>query len=200
MKTTRKVSVQKPASAALAVLTLCGAAAPGAMAKPRPPKPQPATVIGHLLLPGAAVRQMFVKEHGGKQYLYIEQASKEGFAIIDVTKPSQPKVIQHLAWPNQASAGKWQMVGARLALAIAPDGDAGKVGSDYPTQSIKVLDLSDPANPQTLQSFSGVTSVLADDARSLIYITNAEGLWILKHKQEQPAERWEVCPGIGGCA
>jgi hypothetical protein len=199
MKTTCKMSVQKPASAALLLLALF-VAAPGAWARPRPAKQQPASVIGHLLLPGAAVRQVFVREHGGKQYLYIEQASKEGFAIIDVTKPSQPKVIQHVAWPNQASAGTLQMVGDGLALAMAPDGDPGKAGSDYPTQSVKVLDLSDPANPQTLQGFSGVTSVVADDGRGLIYITNSEGLWILRHKQEKPAEPWEVCPGIGGCA
>ncbi len=192
MKTTRNVSAQKLACAALALLALVVAAAPGAMAKPRPSKQQPAIVIGHLFLPGAAVRQMFVQEHGSKQYLYIEQASKEGFAIIDVTKPSQPKLIQHVAWPNQASAGKLQLIGAGLVLAIAPEADPGKPGSDYPAQSVRVLDLSDPGNPQTLHSFSGVTSVVADDGRDLIYITNSEGLWILRHRQEQAAPKeWE---------
>jgi len=190
MKTTHKVSVQKLASAALALLTLFVARAPGAMAKPRPAK-QPATVIGHLLLAGAAVRQMFVEERGSKQYLYIEQASQEGFVIIDVTKPSQPKFIQQVAWPNQASAGKLQMIGVGLALAIAADGEAGRLGRDYPTQSVKVLDLTDPANPQTLQSFSGVTSMVADDGRDLIYIANSEGLWILKQKQQPEPRQWD---------
>jgi hypothetical protein len=63
----------------------------------------------------------------------------------------------------------------------------------HPTQSLTVLDLSDLANPRPLESFSGVTSVLADDTRNLIYITNSEGLWILRHKQEQPTPRgWEA--------
>jgi len=190
MKTTHKVSVQKLASAALALLTLFVARAPGAIAKPRPAKQQPAAVIGHLLLPGA-VREMVVEERGSKQYLYIEQASQEGFVIIDVTKPSQPKVIQHVAWPNQASAGKLQMIGEGLALAIAADGDAGRIGSDYATQSVKVVDLTDPANPQTLQSFSGVTSMVADDGRDLIYIANSEGLWILRQKQQPEPRQWD---------
>jgi hypothetical protein len=43
------------------------------------------------------------------------------------------------------------------------------------------LDLSDPKNPKTLQTFDGVTKVLAEDDRNLIYITNGEGLWILRH-------------------
>ena len=80
------------------------------------------------------------------------------------------------------------MVGDELDLAAAPDGDSGTVGgSGYPTQSVRVLDLSDPANPRTLQSFSGVTSILADDEHNLIYIANNEGLWILRHEQEQAA-------------
>jgi len=58
---------------------------------------------------------------------------------------------------------------------------------------VRVLDLSDPANPRALQSFSAVISVLEDDGRNLIYITNNEGLWILRHKQEQPAfPRWDA--------
>jgi hypothetical protein len=32
---------------------------------------------------------------------------------------------------------------------------------------------------------SGVTSTLADDAHNLVYITNGEGLWILKHQPDQ---------------
>ena len=65
---------------------------------------------------------MFAREHAGKQYLYIEQASKEGFTIVDVTKPREPSVIKRMAWRNEASGGKLEMVGALLALAAAPDG------------------------------------------------------------------------------
>jgi hypothetical protein len=51
---------------------------------------------------------------------------------------------------------------------------------------VRVLDMSDPANPRTLQTFDGVTSVLADDSRSLIYIANGDGLWVLRHRQVRP--------------
>src|SRR5712691_11778389 len=194
MKMTRKATLQNHASAALVLLAVFATMASSATATPRPAKPveQPVTVIAHLLLPGAPASQMFVQEHGGKQYLYVEQASKEGFTIVDVTKPNEPSVIKRVAWPNEASTGKLQMVGAGLALATAPDGGSGTVGGGYPTQSVRVLDLSDPANPRALQSFSGVTSVLEDDGRNLIYITSNEGLWVLRHKQEQPAfPRWD---------
>ena len=185
MKVVSESIVQKQAAAVAALLVFFVVISPGASAKHRAakPAPQPASVIAHLALPGAAVSQLELQQHGNKQYLYVEQASKEGFAVVDVTKPDQPNVIRNEAWPNQASAGKLQLVSARLALAEAPDTPMAETNSS--TETLKVLDLSDPANPRTILTFSGVTSTLADDARSLVYITNREGLWILKHLSEQ---------------
>jgi hypothetical protein len=130
-----------------------------------------------------------LQQHGSKQYLYVEQGSRDGFAIVDVTKPDQPSVIRSEVWPNEASTGRLQMVGGRLALAEAPDAATAETISR--TETLKVLDLSDPANPRTILTFSGVTSTLADDARNLVYITNSDGLWILKHAPEQ-AMPWDT--------
>jgi len=167
------------------LLAFLAASALSTNAKHRAVKPavQPATVIAHLELPGASVSQLVLQEHRNKQYLYIERASKEGFAIVDVTKPNQPNVIKREAWPNEAPAGKLQMVGGGLALVEAPDAATAETVSR--PETLKGLDLSDPTNPRTILSFSGVTSTLADDARNLVYITNSDGLWILKHQPEQ---------------
>jgi hypothetical protein len=185
MKVISRSIVEKQAAAVAALLAFFMAISPGASAKHRAakPAPQPASVIAQLALPGAAVSQLELQQHGNKQYLYVEQASKEGFAIVDVTKPDQPNVIRSEAWPNHASTGKLQMVSSRLALAEATDTAMPETNSS--SETLKVLDLSDPANPRTILTFSGVTSTLADDARSLVYVTNSEGLWILKHLSEQ---------------
>jgi hypothetical protein len=185
MKVVSKSIVQKQAAAVAGLLALFVVISPGVSANHRAAKPaqQPASVIAHLALPGAAITQLELRQHGNKQYLYVETASKEGFAIVDVTKPDQPNVIKSEAWPNQASTGKLQMVSARLALAEAPDTATAEPISS--TETLKVLDLSDPSNPRTVLTFSGVTSTRADDARSLVYITNSEGLWILKHQLER---------------
>jgi hypothetical protein len=192
MKVVSKSIAQKRASAMLAVLALFAAISASANMKNRPSKPavQPATVIAHLALSGASVRQLVLQEHGGKQYLYIDQASKEGFAIVDVTQANQPSVIKREAWPDEASTGKLQMVGGGVALAETTD--SAKAETASPGVTLKVLDLSDPANPRTVLSFSGVTSTLADHARNLVYIANSDGLWIVNHQPEQaiyPAPR-----------
>jgi hypothetical protein len=185
MKVVSKSIVQNQATAALALLACFVAISPSASANHRAAKPavQPAAVIAHLALPGASVSQLVLQEHGGKQYLYVEQASNKGFAIVDVTEPNQPNVIKREPWPNQASTGKLQMVGGQLALAEAAD--TATAESVSRTETLDVLDLSDPSNPRMILRFSGVTSTLADDARNLVYITNSEGLWILKHQPER---------------
>jgi hypothetical protein len=54
-------------------------------------------------LPRASVSQIFLQGHGDKQYLYIQQASEEGFTIVDVTKPYRPNVVNRVKLPNKAS-------------------------------------------------------------------------------------------------
>lgn len=185
MKVVNKSIARKQAAAVAALLAFFVATSAGASAKHRTAKPAPqqASVIAHMPLPGASVSQLVLQQHDGKQYLYVEQASKQGFAIVDVTNPDQPKVIRSEAWPNESSTGKLQMVGGRLALAEASDSATTENISS--TETLNVLDLSDPANPRTILTFSGVTSTLADDDRNLVYITNSDGLWVLKHQAEQ---------------
>jgi len=48
---------------------------------------------------------------------------------------------------------------------------------------VNLIDMSDPKRPRTIQTFSGVTSVLPDDTRELIFIASNEGLTVLSHKQ-----------------
>jgi hypothetical protein len=202
MKRTRslKAVVRGASISVLALLALCTMVAPKAGAKPRHSRPAdpPVTIVAHLLLQEGTVTQMFVgeqkRERKWKHYLYIEQASKEGFTIVDVTNPAQPNVTNEVGWPKDASTDKLQLVGNNLALSTVREKNSGAVAAlDPPTESVSVLDVSHPANPQQLYSFSGVTSVLLDDGRNLIYITNSEGLWILRHKQEP------VDPCSGGC-
>ena len=169
----------------LVLLAFFAATAPGADAKHRAARPseQPATVVAHLALSGSPTSQMDLHENGDKQYLYISANSNEGVTVVDVTNPGQPKVIRRLAWPNEASTGRLQMVSSGLALAEGPDNDSMAATPPPSTKTVKVLDLSDLANPRTVLSFSGVTSTLEDEARNLVYITNREGLWILRNNQ-----------------
>jgi hypothetical protein len=197
MKTIHQRLLNFRGNCVLALLVLSSLVVPNALAKTKTEAPtQKASVIAHLALPGTPVSQVLLRQQGSKEYLYIQQTAKEGFTVIDVTQPEHPSVVKNVTLTDKSGDEKLEMVGNGLALAETPDSSsaggalhelapaksqAASAAAQPPTESIRVLDLSDPKNPRTLQTFNGVTKVLAEDDRNLIYITNGEGLWILRH-------------------
>src|SRR5580704_8103331 len=128
-------------------------------------------VLTHLPLPGSAVRQIFMTQENGKQYLLLQQNAH--FTVVDVTDPKNPKIVDRVA-----SGAKLTDVSGGVAIAVQSD-QSGQ--ASVPTQTIRLVDVSDPKNPHTAKKFDGVTSVYSEEGRQLIYITNNEGLWVIKH-------------------
>ena len=138
---------------------------------------EPAKVIAHITLPGTAVRQMFLQRHDRKQYLYLQQRAH--FIVVDVTDPKNPSIVE-----RTASRGSLESIGSGLALTVAPEkGSTSPQPTTVPTQVVNVMDLSDPKHPRTIRTFNGVTSILPDDKRKLVFIASNEGLSVLSHKQ-----------------
>jgi hypothetical protein len=161
------------------------------------PTDVPATIIAHLPLPQATGSQMLLQRDNGKQYLYVQQAAKQGFMIVDVSKPEQPSLLKRTAESNQATTGNLQIVSPDVAIAEAPEKTPTTLtSSNRPTETVRVLDLSDPRNPKTLETFNKVTSLLPDGHHGLIYLTNNEGLWILRYNRPpllEPAKKKPPC-------
>jgi hypothetical protein len=163
------------------------------------PKPTdvPATVIAHLPLPQATGSQMLLQKENAKEYLYVQQATKQGFMIVDVSKPERPSLLKRTAESNQSTAGNLEMVSPDVAIAEAPEKTPSTLTSNNrSTETVRVLDLSDPRNPKTLETFNKVTSLLPDGGHGLIYLTNNEGLWILRYNRPpllEPAKKKPPC-------
>jgi len=161
------------------------------------PAEVPAKVIAHLRLQEAPGGEMILQTRGDKQYLYVQIASKQGFTVVDVTKPAAPSLVNRASSSSDASAGKLEIVSPDVGLAEVPDKNSkGTIRSaDNPTETVKVLDLSDPAHPKVLQTFNGVTSTLQEPGRGLIYLANNDGLWILNHSKPglTPAKKKRPC-------
>jgi hypothetical protein len=169
----------------------------GASERPAPkPTDVPATVIAHLPLPQATGNQMLLQRENGKNYLYVQQASKQGFMIVDVTKPERPNLLKRTA-ESPVAPGNLEMVSPSVGISQTPDKKpATLTSSNHPTETVRVLDLSDPHNPKTLQEFNGVTGLLPDGGHGLIYLTNNEGLWVLRYNRPallEPAKKKRPC-------
>jgi len=175
---------------------LIGFASAGEIPAPKPTD-VPATIIAHLPLPQATGSQMLLQREHGKQYLYVQQATKQGFMVVDVSKPDKPGLLKRTAESNQATSGNLQMVSPDVAIAEAPEKTPTTLtSSNRPTETVRVLDLSDPRNPKTLETFNKVTSILPDGGHGLVYLTNDEGLWILRYNHPsllEPAKKKPPC-------
>jgi hypothetical protein len=186
----RKVSpstFSKKVAASLVLVFVLGATASTASPKHSSGKPatQPTKILAHLALSGGPASQMFLREQNGKEYLLIRQTSKAGVTVVDVTKPTQPNIVKRTTWPNDTSSGSLEIVGGELALEETTEPTGRTLMSSNSKETVQILDLNDPTSPTVLESFSGVTSVLNDAVRSLVYITNGDGLWILRHQPDQ---------------
>jgi hypothetical protein len=155
-------------------------------------------VVAHLELPQMHVNGMFVQHRGNKDYLFLHRPAKQAFAVVDVTKPEKPILVEKAAMAEAPhSHVDVNPSEPLLAISVTPeDSSAAKPGTTgaggnasaaaLPTETVKLLNLSDPKHPKTLKTFTGVTSYFPDDSRRLIYIVNQEGLWIVSHRQTQP--------------
>jgi hypothetical protein len=183
----------------LVTLAFCTVLVSSALAEEKVARPTdvPATVIAHLPLPQATGSQMLLQKETGKQYLYVQQAGKQGFMVVDVSKPDKPSLLKRTVEANQSTSGNLEMVTPDVAIAEAPEKTPSTLtSSNHPTETVRVLDLSDPHNPKTLETFNKVTSILPDSAHSLVFLTNNEGLWILRYNHPsllEPAKKKPPC-------
>jgi hypothetical protein len=155
------------------------------------PTDVPASVIAHLPLPQATGSEMMLQKERGKDYLYVQQASKPGYMVVDVTHPNAPSLLKRVPGSNQSTEGEMKMVSPNVAIAEAPEKTPETLTSNkHATETVRVLDLSDPQAPKTLETFNKVTSTLADGRHGLLYVANDDGLWILQYNHPT----WSIEP------
>ena len=147
-------------------------------------------VVGHLPLEGMHVNQMFVLQRGQSYFLYLHRPAKESLALADVSEPTKPLLLSRNAL--KASAGirlEPPAGGSVLALTDQPEANSARLtpaSAPLPTETVQLVDLSDPSGPKVLKTFHGVTSLYPEDGRKLVYLVDSEGLWILSHHLLRP--------------
>jgi len=152
------------------------------------------SVVGHLDLHGMQVKQIFVQERSGKNYLLLRRADQNAFAIVNVSDPAKPLLGDRddLRQPAGAEVDL-PRPGSALAIAFVPERNSAPAASampasaiTLPTESVRLIDLTDPQHPKTVKIFNRVTSVASDDGRKLVFLVNNEGLWIVSHHRNDP--------------
>jgi hypothetical protein len=149
-----------------------------------PAAPDSIDVIAQLPVTDGPAVQLVTAVHWRRHYLYLEHGSRGALTVVDVTDPQAPKSISEFILPPQdSSVYLYEMVGTAALMTTS---------HPAPRQSpetVLLVSFADRAHPKVVRQFSGVTCRLKDSARGLIYLTNGEGLWVLR---ESPATDIEL--------
>ncbi len=177
-------------SAASAVLTTVLIVSGGASAKNHKVKTSDnqADVVAHISFPGLSTVDMAMqKKLNDKYYLYVQHSKDQGISIIDISKPSQPKTVGAIPWPDPAVSGRLNVTGD---LAIIAETDSLPMRGSASNDDLVLWDLSNPATPRVVHKFSGVVKWLQDE-RNFIYVLNGDGLWVVSKPADRQMEQIE---------
>jgi len=136
-----------------------------ASAKEHTPKESGAVsqVVAHISFSGlSAVDMSMQRKVNDKYYLYVEHSKDQGISIIDISKPTQPKEVGVIPWPDPALSGRMSLTGA---LAIIAESEVLPMHSITSTDDLVFWDVSNPTAPRVVQKFSGVVKWLQDERR-----------------------------------
>jgi hypothetical protein len=150
-------------------LTICSFARSKSKAAPK----DSFDVVAHVALTGGPVTSLVATSHFSRKYLYTECLSSHTVTVFDVTDFAHPKVLSRMDSSDSllTAAGDAVLVGADPSAPV-PSG-----------KKISIVDLADKSKPKIVREFAGVTSMTADAPRGLVFLANAEGLWILHRNQ-----------------
>ncbi|WP_180538570.1 hypothetical protein [Nevskia soli] len=159
------------------------------------PKETNVQIVGHLPLEGVQAARLFVRESArGKRYVYVLPAGGRDVMVINVTDPGHPAIERQMTYDGQGGTRNITPVGQNAVIVEIADHPTLATATDAPTlRNIGVMDLSDAGNPKMACRFDGVSGYLADDSKSLIYVVNNEGLWVVRHHEPADISReaWE---------
>jgi hypothetical protein len=106
--------------AAAAALLLCAAFAT-AKADPIPPGGvgQNIEAVGYSDLNGKPGFKMSIQKVGERWYLYIGMLWNEGWQIVDVTDPADPKVVKEIQGPDNTATDQMEIADGKMITALA---------------------------------------------------------------------------------
>jgi hypothetical protein len=175
----------------LVLLAGLAAFAPAVCAKDKKPKAPPAgrkdeiEVVGHIPLTDGPVSRFLATQHYSSYYLYAEHNAGRTATLIDVTKTSQPAVLADVSFAAPSGSDSLALVAGTAALVTS---DPAASPAPAAPQTIRIMDFSDPHSPKVARVFAGVTAMSRDESRGLIFVANADGIWILHQRLAQDPE------------
>jgi hypothetical protein len=150
------------------------------------PEPDRISVIAHVPPVDGPIVRLTLGDHWRRNYLYVDHGSAKPVAVFDVTNAAAPKSAGQLEIPRQEANGSLSAVVGTAALVTVP------APAPAPTkQTVTIMSFADPEHPKIERQFTGVTAMVKDLPRGLVYLADTDGLWVLHMEPATDAELQE---------
>lgn len=119
-----------------------------------------------------------------KVYLYVQHSQFHGISIIDISKPTVPKALGGIPWPDLAMSSKMNVTGDMAIIA-----ETGVPPMRSGTSSDRPCTLGSVESGRSAGSAKVLGSSEVASRRSQFHVLNDEGLWVVsKPADRQPAQ------------
>jgi len=142
-------------------------------------------VVGHLALAGEPVTRFVCTTHCSSDYIYAEHGAGQDITLIDVTNAEHPSVVGEV--PVASGGGGEDLVSAAGTAALVST-EQSIPGVASKSQTLRIMDLSDPQHPKIAREIDGVTAIGRDENRGLVFLANCAGIWILHERLAEDPE------------
>jgi len=115
----------------------------------------------------------------GREYLYMQSGPGDILMIVDVTNAKKPLVVKRYPIGPGSVASSIRLVTPNLGIVLPGRPQSNLARAD---KVVQVLDLSDPLRPRVLLQLRGVSSMLTDNTRGLLFVASEQGLWIIQDR------------------
>ena len=112
--------------------------------------------VGYVDAPNTSPFKMSLLQSGDRWYMYTSNLFHRGWAIFDVTDPSDPAFVKFIDGP--ANTATWQLDIADNRMITAVDALSAGWGGDpeqpHAAEAVLLWSLDDPVNPQQIGGFT----------------------------------------------
>jgi hypothetical protein len=157
---------------------------------PKPPAQDEIEVVAHIPVNGNPVNRFLTTQHYRRNYLYAERESGKTVTLLDITNVNHPAVIAEMTEPAGSTDNLVAVTGNAALVSVA----AKQSKTELEPQTFRIMSFADPLHPTVEKEFKAVTAMARDDKRGLIFLANADGIWILQQQfapDPEAEKEWE---------
>ena len=106
--------------------------------------------IGYSDLGGHEAFKMAIKHVGNRWFLFMGHFVANGWSVVDVTDPTNPKVVKFLPGPTPTSAGQVDLHGDLMITALQDRAGYGGDPNKKVVEGVLLWNIADPLNPEQI--------------------------------------------------